>query len=145
VITRLCFRVKQSKIAARTLGGPEEERAIYFPDLRFIRNQLLLERFHALNSIAGSRVPLTELVHQQFALLAEREQRNHACDPEEDEIRNHQLLNPGLLMVRVHIEGEDPILNIATVVPVARIRNEGVCIRNNGSESRDKGTHDRNM
>ena len=48
-------------------------------------------------------------------------------------------------MVRVHIEGEDPILNIVTVVPVARIRNEGVCIRNNGSDSRDKGTDDRNM
>ncbi len=103
-------------ITARTLGGPKEERAAYFPDLHFIRNQLLLERFRALNSIAGRRLPLTELVHQQFALLAEREQRNHACDREEDEIRNNQLFDPGLLMVRVDIEGKDPILDIATVV-----------------------------
>ena len=48
-------------------------------------------------------------------------------------------------MVFVDIEGEDPILNIATVVPVARIGNEGVCIRNNGSDSRAKGTDDRNV
>jgi hypothetical protein len=98
-------------ITARTLGGPKEEQAVYFSDLHFVRNQLLLERFHALNSIAGSRLPLTELVQKQFALLAEREQRNHACDREEDEIRNHQLFNPGLLMVLVDIKGTDPILN----------------------------------
>ncbi len=51
-------------------------------------------------------------------------------------------------MAFVDIEGEYPILNIATVVvlvPVARIRNEGVCIRNNGSDSRAKGTDDRNV
>ena len=99
----------------RTLGGPEEEQAAYFPDLHSIRHQLLLERFHALISIAGSRLPLTELVHQQFALLAEREQRNRACDREDDEIRNHQLFNPGLLMVSVDVDGKDPILNIAIV------------------------------
>ena len=145
MITRLCFRVNHSKIAARTLGGPEEEHAVYFPDLHFIRNQLLLERFHALNSIAGSRLPLTELVHQQLALLAEREQRDHACDPEEDEIRNHQLFDPGLLMVAVDVEGDDPILNNATLVPVTRIRNEGVSIRSNGSDSRNKGTDDSSM
>ncbi len=58
---------------------------------------------------------LTELVHQQLALLAEREQRNYACDPEENEVRNNQLFNPGLFMVSVDVEGKDPILNIATV------------------------------
>jgi hypothetical protein len=139
------YSVKHSKIAARTLCGPEKEHAVYFPDLHFIRYQLLLERFLALTGIAGRRVPLTKLVHQQFALLADREQRNHACDREEDEIRNNQLFNPGLLMVSVDIEGEHPILNIATVEPVASIGNEGVCIRNNGSDSRDKGTDDRNV
>ncbi len=90
-------------------------------------------------------MPLTKLVHQQFALFADREQRNHACDREEDEIPNNQLFNPGLLMVSVDIEGEYPILNIATVEPVVSIGNEGVCIRNNGSDSRDKGTDDRNV
>jgi hypothetical protein len=144
-LKRFCFRIKHSTIAARTLCGPLEERAVYFLDLRIIRYQLFLERFHALNSIAGSRQPLTELVHQPFALLAEREQRNHACDREEDEIRNHQLLNPGLLMVPVDNEGKYPILNNVTPVPVARIRSEGIGIRNNGSDSRDKGTDDRNM
>ena len=61
-LTRFCFSIKHSKIAARTLGGPEEERAVYLLDLRIIRYQLVLERFHALNSIAGSRQPLTKLV-----------------------------------------------------------------------------------
>ena len=48
-------------------------------------------------------------------------------------------------MVFVDLEGEDPVLNIATVETVASIGNDGVCIRNNGSDSRDKGTDDRNM
>ena len=48
-------------------------------------------------------------------------------------------------MVFVDVEGEDPILNNATVVPVARIRNEGICIRNDGSDSRDKRNDDRNV
>jgi hypothetical protein len=69
---------------------------------------------------------LTELVHKQFALLAERKRRNHACDPEEDEIRNHQLFNPGLLMVSVDVDGKDPILNhrnsgIASLVSTTRV------------------------
>jgi hypothetical protein len=77
--------------------------------------------------------------------LAEREQRNHACDRKNDEIRNHQLFDPGLLMVAVDVEGDDPILNNATLVPVTRIRNEGVSIRSNGSDSRNKGTDDSSM
>jgi hypothetical protein len=48
-------------------------------------------------------------------------------------------------MVAVDVEGDDPILNNATLVPVTRIRNEGVSIRSNGSDSRNKGTDDSSM
>jgi hypothetical protein len=80
--------------------------------------------------------------------LAEREQRNHACDREDDEIRNHQLGDPGLALVSVDIEGKNPVLNIATVETVARFRSEGIGTRSNGSDRRDKrdnGTDDRNV
>ena len=82
-----------------------------------------------------SRTPTTELFGYQLALLDHREQRDHARDPENDHIRDHQARDPELLMTLVDIEGKKPILNIATVVPVARIRNEGIGISNNGSNA----------